>query len=243
MLNIARLDQHSMELHPFRWKFIDGLFEPADAAALAASYPFDHFRKVSGYDGEKGYVYSSRSLIHMGSDGISNPRGLSPAWRELAEDLLSACYRAAMSRLTGLDLSACVLEVNVIHYGPGAWLGPHLDLKEKMMTHVLYFNESWDPRDGGCLQILNSSRADDVVAEIPPIVGGSSLLVRSDNSWHTVSKVSNACRQSRRSVNVIFHQPGSVSTMWPPGETVSVGDYVESEVCSLWDLPEAQAEP
>jgi Rps23 Pro-64 3,4-dihydroxylase Tpa1-like proline 4-hydroxylase len=118
------------------------------------------------------------------------------------------------------------MEINVVHYGPGAWLGPHVDLKEKVVTHVLYFNEAWDPQLGGCLNILKSSDPGDVHATIPPVVGNSVLLVRSNHSWHSVSRVAAQCQTSRRSVNVIFHLPGSVSTMWPPGKRPALRDLV-----------------
>jgi Rps23 Pro-64 3,4-dihydroxylase Tpa1-like proline 4-hydroxylase len=229
MLRIGRLEQEAIETDPFEWKFLDQLFTSEDATALAASFPRDKFKKVTGYDGEKSYVYVSRSLIHMGADTPSHPDGLSAAWRELAGDLLSPAYRAAMTRLTGRDLSSHPIEVNVVHYGPGAWLGPHLDLKEKIATHVLYFNQTWDRENGGCLGILRSSNPADIAAEIDPIVGSSVLIVRSDRSWHTVSRVDKRCLLSRRSMNVIFHQPGSISTMWPPGDTPRLHDYDERD--------------
>jgi SM-20-related protein len=116
------------------------------------------------------------------------------------------------------------MEVNVVHYGPGAWLGPHLDLKEKIVTHVRYCNDAWDPQLGGCLNILRSSNPDDMHATIPPLVGNSALLVRSNRSWRSVSRVAAECQTSRRGVNVIFHLPGSVSTMWPPGKTPVLQD-------------------
>jgi hypothetical protein len=144
MLRMGRLEEEVMESDPFEWKFIDELFTGEDAAALAASFPRDKFKTVKGYDGEKSYVYVSRSLIHMGANTPSHPDGLSTAWREFARDLLSPEYLAAMTGLTGRDLSSSLMEVNVIHYGPGAWLGPHVDLKEKIATHVFYFNETWD---------------------------------------------------------------------------------------------------
>jgi Rps23 Pro-64 3,4-dihydroxylase Tpa1-like proline 4-hydroxylase len=218
MLRIDRIEEQVMETDPFEWEFIDQLFTAGDAAALAASFPHDKYKRVTGYDGEKGYEYVSRSLVHMGADTPSHPAGLSAAWRELISDLLSPAYRAAMTRLTGRDLSSSLMEVNVIIYGPGAWLGPHVDLKEKIATQVFYFNQTWDKENGVCLGILRSSNPADIVAEISLIVGSSALIVRSDRSWHTVSRVANGCRLSRRSMNVIFHRPGSISTMWPPGD-------------------------
>src|SRR5258708_28855027 len=154
MLNLDRIAQQTMRRQPYQWAFIDGLFPAENAALLAASFPRDKFRKVRGYDGEKGFEYMSRSLIHMGATVPSWSEGLSPAWRAVAEDFLSSEYRSALTRITGQNLNKALMEVNAIHYGPGAWLGPHLDLKAKLVTHVLYFNESWDRRDGGVLHFI-----------------------------------------------------------------------------------------
>jgi hypothetical protein len=71
MLLIDRLQEAVMETDPFEWKFIDRLFSPEDAAALAASFPRDKFKEVKGYDGEKSYVYVSRSLSTMWPPGDS----------------------------------------------------------------------------------------------------------------------------------------------------------------------------
>ena len=225
MLNLHHITQQKMATEPYQWVLIDQLFTSEDAALLAASFPRDKFKKVKGYDGEKGYEYMSRSLVHMGAAVPSHAEGLSPTWRALAGDLLSTEYRAALSQITGLHLTKALLEVNAVHYGPGAFMGPHVDLKQKMMTHVLYFNKSWDPQHGGCINILRSSDPADILAEILPVVGNSVLLVRSKKSWHSVSRVAEDCQTSRRSVNVIFHLPGSVSTMWPPGENPVLQDY------------------
>ena len=225
MLELGRIHETVLETKPYRWAFIDDLFRPGMASDLAATFPCDQFKKVAGYDKEKGYEYFSRSLIHMGASEASHAGGLSANWRELAGDLLSAEYRQAMSRLSGLDLSEARLEVNVIHYGPNCWLGPHVDLKEKILTHILYFNQSWTREHGGYLQILKSKDPPAVHAEVLPLVGNSAVLVRSEDSWHAVARVAETCRVSRRSLNVIFHLPGSVSTMWPPGDRAKLSDF------------------
>ena len=229
MLKVERLEEMTLQTDPFEWAFIDQLFTPSDAAVLAASFPRDKFKTVAGHDKEKSYRYVSRSLIHMGADIPSYPDGLSPAWLEFANDLISPRYRAAISRLARRDLSKTLMEVNVIHYPSGAWLGPHLDLREKLATHVFYFNAAWKKEDGGCLNILRSSDPADTVAHILPIVGNSGLIVRSDRSWHTVTRVVDSCHLSRRSMNVIFHLPGSLSSMWPPGDTSPLHDFVEGD--------------
>jgi SM-20-related protein len=225
VLNMALIRNHRLETYPYSWAAVNCLFDPDDASELSATYPCDHFKLVSSLDGEKEYEYEARSLIAMGAGSVTYPEELSKVWHRLASDLLSSEYRAAMSALTGRDLSQAPLEVNVFHYGPGDSLGAHKDLAEKIVTHVLYFNESWDGANGGCLRILRSKDVTDVAAEIPPLIGYSSVLVRSDKSWHAVSRVARNSPSSRRSVTVTFYRPGAISTMWPPGDTTSLHRY------------------
>lgn len=225
MLDLSRLTPQALAAEPYKWAFINRMFSPADGEALAESFPRDHFKTVKGYDGEKGYEYEARALIMMGAASPSRAERLSPAWRQLAEDLLSPAYRLAMSRLTGLDLADLPVEVNVFHYGRSAWLGPHADLEDKVATHVFYFNEAWDEADGGCLTVLRSPDMADAVLSVPPIIGNSVVLVRSADSWHAVSRVRAGCRISRRSMTVTFYRPGSPSTMWPAGDTTTLHNY------------------
>jgi hypothetical protein len=225
MIDLTRIEGQALSTEPYSWASIGELFALSDAAALVESYPVDSFKTLIGNDGEKGWEYEARSLIQMGAAVPSHPENLSRAWQELAGDLVSPGYREAMGRLTGHDFTASPIEVNVFHYGPGAWMGPHKDLADKIVTHVLYFNEEWNAEVGGCLRILRSSEMSDVQAEIPPVVGDSAVLVRSEDSWHAVSRVVDGSSTSRRSVTVTFYKPGAVSTMWPPGEATPLHRY------------------
>ncbi len=225
VLELRPLRIGKLETDPYRWAMIDALFTPAAAAELAETYPHDRFKRIESRGGEKDYAYHGRSLIGMGGTSPEHPERLSGAWRKLAGDLLAPGYREAMSLLIERDLSDALLEVNVMHYGPGSELGPHKDLPEKLVTHVLYFNRTWAEQDGGCLSILRSRDPADVVTRILPVVGNSAVIVRSDDSWHAVDPVVADSRLSRRSVTVTFHQPGSVSSMWVPGDQSPLIEY------------------
>lgn len=225
MISFERFTPELLAAEPYRWAFVGQLFAAPDAADLVSTFPRDHFKTVKGYDGEKGYEYEARSLVMMGANVASRPESLSPSWRRLADDLLSVDYREAMSRLTGMDLSELPLEINVFHYGSSAWLGPHVDLADKLVTHVLYFNDEWDECDGGCLTILRSSNMNDAERVILPLIGNSAVLVRAENSWHAVSRVRDECSVSRRSLAVTFYRPGSPSTMWPVGDRAKLHTY------------------
>lgn len=225
MIDLTKLTERRLQSHPFNWAEISDLYSLHDAVALAKTFPHDYFKTVSGYGGEKDYEYEARQLVEMGTHRIINPQTLSPEWLGLAQDLCLPSYRSAMSLLTGIDLISAPIEVNVFHYGPGACLGPHPDLSDKLVTHILYFNESWNPNDGGCLNILRSPDPGGVVAVVPPIVGNSAIVVRSDDSWHAVSRVVDGCLSSRRSVTVTFYRPSSVSSMWPENDQSPLHRY------------------
>ena len=229
MINLAAIEKQAIHADPFEWAFASDLFSPSDASSLVDTFPRDNYKSVKGSDAERAWEYQARALIHLGANVISAPHGLSEHWRRVAEDLLSPAYRTAMSRLTGRDLASAPMEAYVCHYGVGSFQEPHRDLPEKIVTHVLYFNGTWDKAHGGCLNILRSRDPSDVFAEAVPIVGNSAILVRSDKSWHSVSRVTEGCRYSRRSMNVIFYHSGAVSTMWPPGDTTPLHQYDPEE--------------
>ncbi len=233
MIDLTRITAEPLSNDPYRWGFIDRLFTPADAEVLVNEFPRDHFKTVKGYDGEKGYQYEARSLIGMGAQVPSYAKDLSGAWLQLAKDLLSPAYRTALTQLSGLDVASLPMEANISHYGPKAWLGPHVDLEDKLLTQVFYFNDVWDTEDGGCLTILRQTNKPEVVRTIPPLIGNSVVLVRSANSWHAVSAVRDSCRTSRRSLAVTFYRPGSLSTMWPEGDNTPLHSYDESPL-SQW---------
>ena len=225
MIELTQIVRSVLQTQPYSWASVDNLFSPADAAALADSFPCDHFKTVSGYGGEKDYEYEARSLIAMGANTVSHPQELSKSWLRLANDFLSPAYRDAISSLTKCDITTAAMEVNVFHYGPGACLGPHADLPDKLVTHVLYFNQAWNREDGGCLNILHSADPADTAADIAPLVGNSCVLVRSENSWHSVARVVDGCSRSRHSLTATFYRPGSISTLWPPDDTTPLHAY------------------
>jgi hypothetical protein len=230
VIDINRISRSHLQTEPYRWAAIDGLYSPADAAALAATFPTDGYKRVADHVGEKKHDYLVRSLVRRSTKSLSGKQGLSDVWRALGEDFLSPAYRRSMSELIGVDLSDAEFEVNVFDYPPGALHGAHTDHSGKIVTHVLYFNETWNDEDGGCLTILRSRNPEDVAATVSPIVGNSAVLVRSDDSWHAVSGVARTSQLSRRSLTATFYHPGHTSsTVWP-----TWSQYLRSIVTTRW---------
>ena len=60
----------------------------------------------------------------------------------------------------------------------------HTDSTSKIITVLIYMNESWDEA-GGRLRLLRSAKnLNDIIVEVPPIAGTLLAFKRSNNSWH-----------------------------------------------------------
>jgi len=217
VLDLGVIDGGERRAQPYQWAHIGPLAAPPDLERLARTVPLETAAMRADSDGHRSWSYHVRCLVPMGGRSAVRPHELDPIWRALADDLAGEPYRAALSRLTGVDLTALDLEANVFSYPPGGYQEPHPDLPEKIVTHVLWFNEGWQAAHGGCLRILNSRDELDVHEELLPELGWSALFVRSDDSWHSVTAVTDAAPLDRRAVVATFYRPGSPSTMWPNG--------------------------
>ena len=217
VLDLEVIDRAQLRADPYRWGHVGPLASAADLAQLARTVPLNTAEVRADSDGRRSWSYRVRCLVGMGGRSAVRPHELDPAWRALADDLGGDAYRAALSRLTGVDLTELDLEANVFSYPSGGYQEPHPDLPEKVVTHVLWFNEGWQAAHGGCLRILRSRDEQDVDQELLPELGWSAVFVRSDHSWHSVTAVTDDAPMDRRAVVATFHRPGSPSTMWPHG--------------------------
>ncbi|MEO7384860.1 MAG: polysaccharide pyruvyl transferase family protein, partial [Novosphingobium sp.] len=215
ILDFEAIRRSRLNSEPYRWGQQTELFAPAETARLVDEFPTRGFWTIAGVEPGRHYQFVARSLISMGSNRPNGLRNLSDAWSAFALDLLSPEYRAAVSDAVGLDLSHALLEANITQYGQGHELSSHIDLKEKLVTQIFYFNTEWPVEDGGCLAIMSDRSGGTDAALIPPVAGSSAILVRSHKSWHRVTPVREGLIRQRRSLNVIFHLPESKSSMWP----------------------------
>jgi hypothetical protein len=178
IIDVNRISNARLQTEPFRWAAVSQLFTAADAAALAATFPRDHFKRVADHAGDKKHEYEVRSLIRMSATSVSGEKAAQSCVQALARDFLSPGYRSAMSELIGVDLSDAEFEVNVFHYPPGGLHGAHTDHPDKIVTHVLYFNESWNDDDGGLPADPEVSESSGHGRAGIPARGNSAVLVR-----------------------------------------------------------------
>jgi Rps23 Pro-64 3,4-dihydroxylase Tpa1-like proline 4-hydroxylase len=149
----------------------------------------------------------NRTLVADGKPNPDDLASLSGTWQRLVEDLTSDEYRAALSALTGTDLDTCAVEARMTRYSRGCWIEPHTDRPDKTVTHLFYFNDMWRAEWNGDLHVLRGPHMADCARRIPPLLGTSVVLVRSDRSWHGVPPVTEDCPEDRRALLVHFVRP------------------------------------
>ena len=195
---------------PFGWCLIRDTFDPATASALEEQFPSEGFvvkHRPSGTPGAKGYRSHNLPLVTAGRLDEEAAGRLTPLWQALLDGLLSPEYRAAVTALTGRDVTGCELEVRAVRYPAGAWIDPHTDRADKIVTQTWYFNSDWSPGYRGQLLVLGSADVADVRTEVWPGAGESVVLCPSENSWHAVAPVADSTPVDRRVLLVHFVDP------------------------------------
>jgi len=107
-----------------------------------------------------------------------------PAFRNFLEELNSDDFREAFEEKFEIELTGRPTITTVRgRCGPGDGK-IHTDSATKIITVLIYMNESWD-QPGGRLRLLRSSNdLSDIIVEVPPIAGTLLAFKRSNNSWH-----------------------------------------------------------
>jgi SM-20-related protein len=147
---------------PFQHLIVPGFVGPAALSAINADYP-----KIS-------------TTGSFPVDQVS----FGPAFQTMLDDLESDEFRAAFEEKFQLDLEGRPTVTTVRGRCDARDGKIHTDSTSKIITVLLYMNESWE-NAGGRLRLLRS--ADDLhnfIVEVPPVAGTLLAFKRSDNSWH-----------------------------------------------------------
>jgi SM-20-related protein len=106
------------------------------------------------------------------------------AFRTLLDELESDEFREGFEEKFNVDLSGRPTITTVRGRCDAADGKIHTDSKTKIITVLIYMNESWE-NAGGRLRLLRSaSDLNDIIVEVPPVAGTLLAFKRSNNSWH-----------------------------------------------------------
>ncbi|WP_298918716.1 2OG-Fe(II) oxygenase [uncultured Nostoc sp.] len=220
MLNFQSIHTTAMQKAPYNWALIKNLLSTEASLELAASFPYEEFRLSEG----EGYGYSWGKMLatsedislmlkssdnrwrqRMAQDRLTYDLGhLSNVWQQLIEGLWTDSYRAAIAEMSGLELNNCVMDIGFRRYKLGQLHHPHTDEPNKVLTHLLFFNQQWSEDWGGCLRILKDSQPESAFQDILPLSDSSVVIVRSNNSWHMVTLLTCPVSECRLALRVAF---------------------------------------
>ena len=201
MLNIDAIRKGNMFDSPFRWGLIHDALPAGTALQLAREFPRSGFQ----YRKHKLGRFCRRPLYVLPDSELRDVDDLSAGFRELAVELNSAEYRNALSELISVDLSNAPIEASFWRYDHAISFVPHLDLRGKIVTQVFYLNEEWPHKWGGSLRILHGNDIEDVAFQISPRSNVSTIVMRSENSWHGITPISADTTDSRNTLTVHFY--------------------------------------
>jgi len=222
MLNLQSIRNSAVQKVPYNWALIQNLLPPKVNLELATSFPHAEFCLSAG----DGYGYRWGKMLapsediplmlksrdhrwrqRMTAGRLTSDLGhLSPTWQQLIKELWTSSYRAALAEMSGLDLKDCLMDIGLRRYNLGHAHFPHTDEPNKVLTHLLFFNQKWSVDWGGCLRILHNSRPESIFQDILPLDHTSVVIMRSENSWHMVTPLTCPESECRLALRVAFFQ-------------------------------------
>jgi hypothetical protein len=161
-IDLDRLSAVVLETDPFPFVVVPGCIPPGALAALSADFP---------------------RIDQVGSFPVAALE-FGPIFDAFIGELEGDEFRAVMATKLAVDLDGRPTMVTVRGQS-GARDGQiHADSKTKLVTVLIYMNESWEA-PGGRLRLLRSpDNLDDMVAEVPPDAGTLLAFPVTPHSWH-----------------------------------------------------------
>ncbi len=213
---------------PFRHAALDTLLSPEAFDRLQAEYPaLELFERHVGLPRRFGqaphdrlYLELETSLYHQGdaaAPGVIAMRDLSPVWQQFIDQLRAEPYRRAVLGL--LRARAAMLRFTWHVAFTGCSVSPHRDAREKLGTHLFYFNteREWSPDWGGSTLLFGRRTASTMnpgfdqfeSATAAPFLGNQSLIFRNQRAaWHGMKPLAAPAGSYRKIFAVVFDRPG-----------------------------------
>lgn len=114
--------------------------------------------------------------------GIARPVG---AMKLLCEELMSPEFALLFGQKLGINLTSLVPFIEFRGHTNEGDGYIHPDIKDKVVSLLIYMNDTWEHGRNGCLRILNNGHdIDDYAAQIEPLTGNFVGFIRCDHSMH-----------------------------------------------------------
>ncbi|HXS40720.1 MAG TPA: 2OG-Fe(II) oxygenase [Stellaceae bacterium] len=161
-VDLARFAATPLEREPFPHILVPGFVPEAARTALAAAYP---------------------AIDRPGSFPTGDLR-FGAAFADFLAEIEGPAMRAAFAEKFAIDLAGRPTMVTVRGQAQLKDGSIHTDTASKLITVLIYMNESWEA-PGGRLRLLRSpDNLADMIVEVPPAAGTLLAFRVTKNSWH-----------------------------------------------------------
>jgi hypothetical protein len=166
---------------------VPGAFIDLDAlgAAAVAREPFAYFI-VPGF-----VKAEARDTIRTDFPAIRHPGSFplatlhyGPAFAAFMDAIQGKAMAAAVGDKLDMDLTESPTMVTVRGQSRAADGKIHTDSRTKLVTALIYMNDSWESPKGRLRLVRSQTDLDDVVAEVPPEQGTLLVFRNEPNAWH-----------------------------------------------------------
>lgn len=162
LLNVDAFRETPLQTEPFEYLTVPGFVQKEHIGGILADYP------TIG----KGGSYPLIALDY------------GPVFKALCAELQGKTLRSAFAEKFDMDLSHRPTTLTVRGRCRPKDGQIHTDSDSKLITVLVYLNESWEA-DGGRLRLLRSADSlDDMIAEVPPEAGSMVCFRNRENAWH-----------------------------------------------------------
>lgn len=105
-------------------------------------------------------------------------------FKAFLDEIKSPEFQAAIEEKFSIDLNGLDHLVSIRAFSHKTDGNIHTDAPAKIMTALIYLNETWESAEGQLRLLRNKDDIEDYVAEVPPVAGTLLMFKRADNSWH-----------------------------------------------------------
>jgi hypothetical protein len=161
-LDLAALERARVHDQPFPYLIVPAFVRASALPAIGRDFPV---------------------ISHPGSFPLPSLR-YGSAFASLIEDLTSAQMTAIVAKKLGMDLSSAPTMVTVRGQSRAADGKIHTDSRTKLVTALIYMNDSWESPRGRLRLVRSDHDLNDVIAEVPPEQGTLLLFKNEPNAWH-----------------------------------------------------------
>lgn len=162
LINLEALRSAQLHTDPYDYLVAPGFISPEALARVNADYP----------------------AIDTAANHALENLSFGPAFGALMDEVRGQDVATTLGDFFDMELASLPTTVTVRKFCERTDGNIHTDHKSKVITVLVYFNETWEHEEGQLRLLRSQSDIEDYAAQVPPLGGTLLAFRRTDHSWH-----------------------------------------------------------